>query len=157
MYNPYNSTDIVNLLSAILTPVIGVTAIVIAFWQWKTNNDKLKLDLFEKRYPIFKAFTKLFAKVVRNGRLIRDDLSEFYTDIHGHVLLFDSDVEDYVKLVTNKSNRLMYLDTMLRENGLPVGEERTKLATENSDLLGWFTEQFKVTEKLFKKYLWFKK
>ena len=40
-------------LSALLTPTIAIAVGIISYRQWRTAQNKLKLDLFEKRIAIF--------------------------------------------------------------------------------------------------------
>jgi hypothetical protein len=37
--------ELVDILAALLTPVIAILAVYIAWQQWDTNRNKLKLDL----------------------------------------------------------------------------------------------------------------
>ena len=57
-----------------------------------------------------------------------------------------------------KGMRVAYLQEKMypssKEPGLPVGEERSKVASEHSELLGWLLEDGQVeTKRRFAKYL----
>ena len=45
----------IQILSALLTPVIGVATIFIARQQWRTAHSKYRLYLFEKRLALYNA------------------------------------------------------------------------------------------------------
>jgi hypothetical protein len=36
---------------------------------------------------------------------------------------------------------------------MPVGEERSRLAEEDAELLVWFEEQYKIARERFQKYM----
>lgn len=46
-------------LSALLTPVIGILGVIIAYQQWRISKNKIKLELYEKRFAVYEA-TLLF-------------------------------------------------------------------------------------------------
>jgi len=45
----------IQILAALLTPVVALMAVYFARQQWLTARDKLKIDLFEKRWAIYTA------------------------------------------------------------------------------------------------------
>ena len=47
------------LLSALLTPAVAVFGIFIAYRQWRLAQEKLKLDLFDKRFEVYEAAREL--------------------------------------------------------------------------------------------------
>lgn len=68
-------TDIhlIQLLSALLTPVIAVVTTYIAIQQYRTSRLKFKLELFEKRYAIYQGVKKFILSAVREANLSNDD------------------------------------------------------------------------------------
>lgn len=60
-----------SVVSSLLVPVIAVLGAVIAYRQWRVAQNKLKLDLFDRRFAIFDAARKLIASILAsgNGRL----------------------------------------------------------------------------------------
>jgi len=44
---------IINLFSALLTPVIAVGMFYVAYQQWKTSEKEIRNELFAKRYNSF--------------------------------------------------------------------------------------------------------
>lgn len=44
-------------LSALCVPVVAAFGVLIAFGQWRTARDKLKLDLFDRRMALYQAAT----------------------------------------------------------------------------------------------------
>jgi hypothetical protein len=48
-------------VQAITTLIIGLFAGYIAWRQWRTSQDRLVLDLFEKRFQVFQELTRTIA------------------------------------------------------------------------------------------------
>ena len=92
-----------------------------------------------------------------NGKLEIQQMNEFNIKTNEVEFLFNNEVPEYIKAFYKKAFRLKYVTDELNHDDLSVGERRTKLAQEKSDLFGWFGDQFDVSKNLFKKYLGFKK
>jgi len=73
--------DWIDIFAALLTPAIAILASYIAVRQWLTNKNKLKLDLFDKRYAVFEAIT-----VNMRGQTPKMDTNTFQTDRNKSVL-----------------------------------------------------------------------
>ena len=65
----------IEISKGLLTPAIGLVAIYIAWQQWNTNRNKLKLDLFEKRFSVFQSTRTFLSSVLRDGLVSRDCLT----------------------------------------------------------------------------------
>ena len=59
--------EFLELLSALLTPVIAVVATMIAIFQYRTERQRWRLDMFDKRYPIYLATMSYISAVVQKG------------------------------------------------------------------------------------------
>jgi len=60
---------LIQLLSALLTPVIALVTTYIAIQQYRTSRLKFKLELFEKRYDIYQGVKKFILSAVREANL----------------------------------------------------------------------------------------
>jgi hypothetical protein len=54
--------------------VVGAVAAYIAWRQWRTANDRLRFDLFEKRAAVYEAIGHLIGNVALHGHITADDL-----------------------------------------------------------------------------------
>jgi hypothetical protein len=84
------------VLAALLTPTIAGFGIYIAWRQARTARNKLRLDLFDRRYVIYRAVVETIAKVNRQGYLLAPDLEEFLLATRGARWLFDDDIGKYI-------------------------------------------------------------
>jgi hypothetical protein len=110
---------LIQLVSALLTPIIAVVTTYIAIQQYRTSRLKFKLEMFEKRYVIYQGVKNFILSAVREASLSND---------------FSERVEKYIDELRSKGARLKYLNERLSDQSLPIGEERSKLSKEDAEL-----------------------
>ncbi|MFK7848529.1 MAG: hypothetical protein AB8G77_24795, partial [Rhodothermales bacterium] len=108
-----------------MTPLIAGIAIYVAWQQWRTNRQKLKLDLFDKRFAIFQSTRTFLSTVLRDGRVNREDLEKFRMGILDSVFLLDQGTSDYLWGLRSIGSKAIMYNTQLE--GVPVGEKRNEL------------------------------
>jgi hypothetical protein len=64
-------------VQAITTLIIGLFAGYIAWRQWRTSQDRLVLDLFEKRFQVFQELTRTIAAAFQRVNVQISDLANF--------------------------------------------------------------------------------
>lgn len=57
----------ISVLTALLTPTIAVGVAVIGLMQWRTQNQKVVLDLFDRRLSVYKQLEEAAATVIVAG------------------------------------------------------------------------------------------
>lgn len=148
--------NVINFLSAALTPLIALIAIYIAWQQHKTNKNTYRLALYDRRFKVYEGLKKILIIATSKGDVPLDAVSQFEADTSEAVFLFDSDVLQYVKTVRHRAIDLRAANDQLHEQDLPVGEERSRMARHKSELLAWFMKQFKEATETFQSYLRFR-
>lgn len=80
------------------TTVIGLIVAFIAYQQWRTNHQKVILDMFDRRYKIYEN-TKEFIRLVRSkrGRISQEECKSFHSVRNDAHFLFGIDVAEYLK------------------------------------------------------------
>jgi hypothetical protein len=156
-----------------LTALIGFSAFAVGLAQWRTASEKLRLDLFERRYKIFGASKVFLASIFHSGRVSPQALYEFNTETKDAVFLFQSDVVEYLEALNEKAARLQYLrertDTGPGDVNLgydeddpppapPNAEERAQLQDEIQSVHAWAGDQLTDgrLQRAFLHYLQFK-
>src|SRR5262245_13126353 len=85
-------------LSALLTPIVAVFGIYIAWQQWRTARNKLKFELFTRRLAVYEAARSL---LVAPMRLAEQPLAEVVQRFAGGTAearwLFDVSVAEYLR------------------------------------------------------------
>lgn len=147
----------INIAAALLAPVTAIFLAWLAYKDYQTKTEQFKLDLYDRRYRIYKAIENLLRDIMRDGKVVSKSMNQFVVETNEREFLFDEEIPTYIDGLRKKAIRLQYLERMLDDSNLPVGDKRTKFAEEQCDLLTWFDSQFDVSKNMFKKYLVFKK
>ena len=88
---------------------------IIAYRQWKTAYDRLRLDLFERRYSMFESVMKTLAGVVSAGTITHNNQVQLIRTLRGAEFLFDRDMEEYLKDLRLKLVELEYREEEIRK------------------------------------------
>lgn len=80
------------ILPAFATLIVGLIAALIAYQQWRLSHNKLKLDLFEKRYKVYGHFRKFIQAAVSDPAFSPETFLEFKAETADVIFLFGSEV-----------------------------------------------------------------
>lgn len=139
-------------LAALLTPTVAVLGSFIAYRQWRLAQNKLKLDLFDRRYSVYEAAHSLLASIMASGRAKDDELFKFLLATREAKWLLDSSVAAYLdKQLYHKAIDLQTLQAELE--GVPVGDIRTKNLRAQAEIKKWFLAQHEALDEQFSPYL----
>jgi hypothetical protein len=89
--------DWVDYLSAMLTPTVAIFGLYIGYRQWRTEEAKLRHELFERRYKQFDAVGKFVASVSGKDAMTLDEEIEILSIIAEMNFIFDEEITCYVK------------------------------------------------------------
>ncbi|MFZ5531620.1 MAG: hypothetical protein ACOY4U_11310 [Pseudomonadota bacterium] len=130
-----------DFFSALLPFVLSVIAAYIAFAQWRVNKNKLKLDLFEKRFQVFTAAKDFIAHCLTNGyRPTQEAKHEFLQRTKGAEFLFNKKVKELVDEIWSKSVELEGYS--YDQNTAEHAKERHACATWLSNKLNSINKDF---------------
>jgi hypothetical protein len=154
---PFWVDVIVKLTPAFVTLVIGMVASGIAFFQFRTARDKLRLDLFSKRLEAFEKLQEFFTSVLRTGTVESQALPLLAEAKYKSRFLFGPEIEASFDVLWMKATNMRTLRSRLYgADALPVGSERSAFCAEEDRLLAWMMEDMKVAPSRYSKYLQFK-
>ncbi|MBC7824102.1 MAG: hypothetical protein H7126_09500 [Candidatus Parcubacteria bacterium] len=149
--------EVVDVLNALLTPVIAGTTVYIAWQQYQVSRLTLKKDLYEKRLRVYQAFMSYLGEIVRDGKVNRNRATQFYAEASEGEFLFDSEVVEKADELYKQSIQLWRLCNQLYPSdgspGLPVGDERSRIVGEESKLLEWLSNQDSDIRELFRRQM----
>jgi hypothetical protein len=132
--------------SAFLTPLIAVIATYIAWQQYMTNKNQLRLALFERRLEIFDSTGELIATVLQQGKIEDGDLMKFLRKTREDEFLFGPDIASYLHELYGKA-----VDIYSLEGALDEEPRKQRVAA-----LKWFSGQGDEAKRKFGRYLAFK-
>ena len=140
-------------ISQIGTLIIGIAVVIIARQQRQLAGNKLRLDLFDRRYKIYDATRKFLALIVREATFNDAQLFDFYADTSDAEFLFDEQIVNYLEQLRHRAlNMRVY---RRQYENLPVGEPRSRLVEKEHNELNWFTDQLTAVASVFKPFLGF--
>ena len=137
----------------LLTVLVAIFAVYIAYQQFRLQRERIKLDLFEKRFQVFAASRKLLSIILIDASLDLKDLFEYRGAVAEATFLFGEDITGYLEEIDKKALRMHSLHEKL--NGIPPGEERSKIVEEKHEALRWLTDQLPELKRRFAPYLKF--
>ena len=147
-----HARDWIDVLQALLTPMIALIAVGIGHAQWWTARNKLKLDLFDRRWAVYVATRELLTEIFTHGRASSDAEIKFREGTRGASWLLDNTVDHYLtKVLWGKVTLLNAANSMLEPTAPPQGRERA--AIQKSEIMRWVTEQDVAVDALFDKFL----
>jgi hypothetical protein len=138
-------TNCVNILAAFLTPTVATIAVYIAYKQYRIEKERLKLDLFEKRYAVFTASREFIVEVNTYCLFYPDDpnykkslhvIRNFSNKTQDTSFLFDSEIVEYVDLLRRKGSELIKLNAFIHR--AKTDPEREKKIEEEKAIVDWF-------------------
>jgi len=157
-------------LTSLLTPVIAAIGLFIAYWQWKTARDKLKSDLFDRRYSIFETTRNLCESIWLHDPNYGANLARLRLAQLEAKWLFSEKVAEYIGELHKKAVNLDMLNFELEDfkekyplsqyyssklNDVPeTDRERIFSCRRDRDgLIDWFSNQEAVFDELFSPFL----
>jgi len=135
-------------LAALLTPTVAVLGSFIAYRQWRTAQNKLKHDLFERRFSVYDAARTLLASIMTSGKAKEEELFKFLSGTREAKWLLDKNIAEYLY---HKAIDLQCLASELE--GLPIGDERSSNVRKQTEIKKWFLKQYEVLDEKFSPFL----
>jgi hypothetical protein len=125
-------------VQAFLGPAATVAAAVVAAWityriqggQLRTARDKLKLDLFERRYRTFDVVLDTLSEVVRAGEPTWEQLRVLHNQVLEARFLFKEPLVDWLRSIETQAEDLLRSAekvTRLSENDRRSPQEQARL------------------------------
>lgn len=142
-------------ISPTLTIVIAAFVAYIAWKQYLTAKLKLTLDLFDRRYKVWRALEDFLLVLIRRADVSDDDFRRFVMDTGDAAFLFPEDVPEYLQLVRERAAQLQYWKREYRsayEAKSDDYDHRSVVDGIHKELT-WLTGQIEPAREHFKKYL----
>jgi hypothetical protein len=119
--------------------------------QLNEMRRQTQLGFYRPRLAILRGVRRALGYAARDGKVPGETISELLRSTAEKEFLFGRDLCDYLDDLYRQCVRAYTLHLQLEE--LPVGEQRTRIVNEATELLGWILEQPVVLREKFKPYL----
>lgn len=92
---PAPKKDAVDVLSALLTPLIAIIAAYVAIMNARTAHKKLRLDLFAKRYEVYRTIQDQLRNMILKEEISDEDFMIFVDALNQSEFVCSAKLHDY--------------------------------------------------------------
>lgn len=140
-------------ITAFTVPVLAAAAATIAYRQWRTAQNKLKLDLFDKRMLVYQAARETLGFIATRGSINHEQQIKYLAGIQSSRWLFGPEIHKYLhETLWHKIVDLeLHNKLSARDNG--NSEERTKHIHREAETLKWLMNQYSALDDMCSKYM----
>ncbi|WP_250439819.1 hypothetical protein [Delftia tsuruhatensis] len=139
-------------IAAMVAVMFGLTQVYIAWRQAKTAANKLKLDLFDRRWVVYKVATTAITSALSGSGLSPEEQHVYLSGIKGARWILDKETEKYLEETLWK----MFSDYHLACRNLNDAgnrEDRHALAVIQRNVYLKLFSQFQQIDKVFNRHL----
>jgi hypothetical protein len=148
--------NIIQIFSGLLTPVIACIALYIAYQQHRIAKNKLKLDLYERRYKVYEDMRKFLIRFNNKPDFVYEELSEISHSLNESKFLFNIEVVEWISNIKIKAVDYGFLYAELEKVMTDDGE--IVITTDDSIKYSkWFSNELDKIEDIFLPYLDFRR
>lgn len=133
--------------------IIAFIVAIVAIQQRKINKDRLRLELYKKRFLIYEGLQAFLHKVMIRLVATDVDLREFRASTDEAVFLFKKDIIKYLKEINDKATKLYSYNCKQVDGNLPNPTDLEE--DEITVICNWLKDQCEDSKKKFSRYLKF--
>jgi hypothetical protein len=141
----------VEILSALLTPVVAVFGTIIALQQSFINRRRLKHELFDRRYKVYDHAKYFLSLIYANRTLTDQQIYDFKSETRECRFIFDDEIENIFNNWVKKAYEAKALNDELKP--LPIGNDRSDNVRKQREIFDWFETQQNILVDKFTPYL----
>lgn len=142
---------------AILIPVITILIAVIVAWtgyqQYRVAKEKLKFDLFEKRFSVYKGVQIFLSQIMQKGELNLDSVWELQKATEEAKFLFEDEIPKYIDSIRNKALKMWAIQS--KSKNMPTGDGKNNFIDKEGTLFTELTNELSTLSQVFMPYLKF--
>lgn len=145
---------VIQMLSGLLTPLIAIVAVYIAWQQWKTNERKFRFEAYERRLIIYEEVKKFLLIIIREADVEFDEAIRFRSSVSEADFLFDDPkIVGYIDEIYRRAIKLKEWNEKYSCAPKPEGYDHAHVVDERHKELTWLAEQLEPAKERFRKYL----
>jgi hypothetical protein len=141
------------LSQSLLTPMIAIVTVYIAWQQWRANELKLRLEQYDRRLRVYQEVVNIIGLIQASPNQVQlDDLMKFRTATAEGDFLFGPEVPAYIEEIYSHGVNLEAVVFQYRDS-MPPPDDHQRVVQERQTEVQWFLKQRSVAKEKFKKYL----
>ena len=122
-----------------VTVALGTLALVVAFGQWSTAKQRLRIDLFEKRFAVYQAARDFLRSVTASNRVGSDALTAYFLATTEAKWLFNKELAKFIyEEIPLKAQDLQMWDAELEDAELGH-KKRKEYQQERRKIKSWLS------------------
>lgn len=137
--------------TATFTAVIALLVAMITYRQFRTDRMRLRHELFERRFAVYKSTQKYLTEIMAEGHANTPAYAEFGDAWQRSRFFFKDEIPEFLEIILDTANKNIMLNK--RYEPLAPGAERTKLVNEAIEALGRLTDQLPKLHQVFRPHL----
>lgn len=142
----------------IIAALISVIAASISWQQSQTNKNKLKLDLFDRRFAVYWAAKMLIGEIYYDLTVSDEALHTFGKKTEQADFLFGNDIVAFLEETRKNALKLRSIGRQLgRAISLQDAVKADRLTEDENKVLQWAIHYDKHLPEIFRRYLDFSK
>ncbi len=101
-------SNLIPILQALLTPIIGVIAAYVAWQQYRLARQKHHIDIFNRRMQIYKITIAFLVKCEKTYSIAEDDFYMWLQDVADAEFLFGKEILDLLSDIENTAADVVF-------------------------------------------------
>ena len=143
--------SLIEVLSATLVPLIGIAVAYVAYQQWQTNHRRLRHELYDRRFKIYKTVQIYLSHIFRDAKVNEETEPALFDAKQQSRFLMGPEIEEYLDEVLQRSSKVTMYQKM--REGARDREEHSQLVQKEHDELKWLNGQINTLNDCFSPYL----
>jgi hypothetical protein len=136
-------------LISIAAIIVSIVVAGVQYAQWRTANQKVVIDLYDRRLKVYQQLEKAIGPVLREGEVSAAAFKEFMIGQADATFLFGEDVQEYLKSLRKCFAALLGMTKEFIDNS----PERAKLVETKSKYLLEIVTFYDTAPRLFAPYM----
>jgi hypothetical protein len=139
-----------------LTPIIAVLSVYIAYQQWRTNERKLSLDLYDRRLKVYVEVKQIITILIQGVNTSNfDDLIMFRRAVSEADFLFGPEIQKYIEEIYKHGVQFQSLEKQFQAavQPYPKGYDHKIVCEDLKIERLWIVNQLEIAKEKFKCYL----
>lgn len=138
-------------VQSVMTVLIAVIAVWIAFAQWHLARARLRMDLFDRRSAVINSLREIIGTAIESQTVANQALWKFGYDKVGTRWLFDHEIETYLAEVSLRLG-ILNADKQIRDMQ-PGTQQGFDAGAKIDETMFWLIEQIEQLDSRFGRFM----